>query len=278
MSAAFRIAGVDLGQSTDPSALVMLERQLLSNDVYGPVDERPRVVSIRQWPLDTDYTELADEILGYGADALVVEINGPGRPMLDLLRRRARERNYRGRIHGVATAASNVRPRLLQDEPGQGKVVVVPKAELVWAITELQRKGTYAVCPKCNQYAPAVEMDCPTILKHKRTGELRRCGGKIRRVGGGLVIPVEMEQGWQMILEQMKVFEQIVQDNGMMTFNHRGKKHHCDAVIAMGIACWWLNRFFKRRQGLGVYQPGGDDGPMSGPWTDHSVRTPRMAW
>lgn len=241
-----RIAGLDLGQAQDPSALAMVERDQWPEGRYGPIDDRTRVVALRQWPLDTDYTELADEVLGYGMDALVVEVNGPGRPMLDLLRRQARKSGFKGRVHGTVTAPSSVRPKLIQDE-AKGRIVVVPKGELIYAINELQRRGAFFECSKCGTILPAPEMNCPQTLRNKRTGELVPCPGKSKKVGGSLVVPEALETQWRMTVEQMKVFEQRQNDMGNISFGGRGKYHHCDLVIALGIACWWLNRMFSRR-------------------------------
>lgn len=241
-----RLAGLDLGQAQDPSALAMLERDQLQEGKYGPVDERTRVVTLRQWPLDTDYTELADEVLSYGMDVLVVEVNGPGRPMLDLLRKRGQQLKFRGRIHGTVTAPSSVRPKLIQDE-AKGRIVVVPKGEMVYAINELQRRGAFYECSKCHTILPALEMSCPQTLRNKRTGELVPCPGKGKRVGGSLVIPEALEPQWRMVLEQMKVFEQRQNDMGNISFGGRGKYHHCDLVVALGISAWWMNRWFSRK-------------------------------
>lgn len=252
----FRIAGVDPGKHPDPAALVMLEKQLQGTGEYGPIDHRVSLVAVRQWPIGTDYYQLAEEILGYNPDAFVIEANGIGEPLLDIVRRLARNK-YKGRIHAVVTAASNVRPKQNTDTDNRdGRRLTIPKDQLVFAIENLRRHGTWVECDACGQYLPA-EINCSAFvrMRHKVTGDVveRQCTGKGKRRGGGLLIPSQFTDSakhpltgdtWKKILEQMRTFDAKLKENGALTFDQGGKGHHGDLVMAMGMAAWWLMKFF----------------------------------
>lgn len=270
----FRIAGVDLGQAVDPAALAMLEVDRLGSDEVGPVDLRTKCVALRQFPLGLDYNELADEVLDYGADALVPEHNGVGRPVVDILRKRARERGYRGRIHPVLTAASHVRPKLNVDEQKR-RQWVVPKSEIVSSINVLQRQGGSISCAKCGRTLPAAGMrctaaECKVWIKPDDKGmfwlhgfegslhgpwptqdEARRAARELKsegyRSGGMLLLPSrDKVPETALLYSQLADFERRQSmETGMVSYGNRpGRNHHDDLVMALGIACWWTLRFF----------------------------------
>ncbi len=78
-------AGLDLGQAHDYSALVLLERSVLSGD------RRYSVRGLKRWPLGTPYPEVARSVkaslekLPPGV-RLVVDYTGVGRPVVDIFR------------------------------------------------------------------------------------------------------------------------------------------------------------------------------------------------
>ncbi len=249
----FRIAGLDLGKLHDPPAITMLEKPQHDLIKYEAIDPRVKLVALRQWALNLDYTVLADEVLEYGADALVVEVNGPGEPFLDMLRKEARRKGYKGRIHGAATSASNVRPRMRHEEEGKkGRWVSIPKDQLVYSINALLRRNTYVVCDRCGGDLPADKMRCyhveRKLLRHRVTGEEKlvdvQCEGHGVQKGSGLIVPYGMEEGWARLMEQAQTFDQLQSAAGRITFDQGGGGHHGDLVMSCGIACWWLNRFF----------------------------------
>jgi hypothetical protein len=92
----FIVVGLDLGQTTDPSALCVVEGTLADPDAYPPV-YRYDVRSMFRWPLQTDYTRIAADVARFFAReplsgcTLVVDQTGLGRPVVDLLRRQGVE-------------------------------------------------------------------------------------------------------------------------------------------------------------------------------------------
>jgi hypothetical protein len=80
------IAGLDLGQSADPSAFAVAEQ---SRDGGGKAHYSFR--QLHRWPLQTPYPEIVQAVLGYLAGqvpgcTLVIDGTGVGRAVVDLFR------------------------------------------------------------------------------------------------------------------------------------------------------------------------------------------------
>jgi hypothetical protein len=86
------IAGLDLGQSQDYSALAILEHG-------GPGEEPPlpeqtwNARHLQRWPLQTPYTAIVADVIAMlaqpplaGATTLALDMTGVGRPVVDLFR------------------------------------------------------------------------------------------------------------------------------------------------------------------------------------------------
>src|SRR5215475_9119494 len=92
------IAGLDLGQSMDFSALVIAERQQPRTDISLPVNGvRPQacylVRHIHRWQLGTPYPTMVTDVAMllaqaplHGNSKLVVDYTGVGRPLVDMLK------------------------------------------------------------------------------------------------------------------------------------------------------------------------------------------------
>src|SRR5207237_1061381 len=82
------ILGLDLGQTTDYSALVILERPAVCTD--KPTYALPH---LRRWPLGTPYTQIVSDIAALVrtpplvGSPVVVDQTGVGRPVVDLMRK-----------------------------------------------------------------------------------------------------------------------------------------------------------------------------------------------
>ena len=134
----YRILGVDLGQTSDPSAACVLEKKVYDGGFIGPPDVTVRMTDLRKWPLGSDYNRVVDELLdARDINALVVDFTGVGRPVVDLLRKRATARNYRGKIIPVVIAASNT--TLRQKTEARGHHWTVPKCDLISALNVLSQ-------------------------------------------------------------------------------------------------------------------------------------------
>ncbi len=84
--------GLDLGQAKDPSALVGIER-ICPDHVAHDAEAHYSLGLLQQWPLGTDYTEIARAVgalvnrpMLQGC-ALVVDYTGVGRPWVDMIRK-----------------------------------------------------------------------------------------------------------------------------------------------------------------------------------------------
>lgn len=162
-----RVMGLDLGQAADYSAAVVLERRCYDSDFVGPPYAKVNCVAIRRWPLNTDYNDVVKNVLDLPCDALVVDYTGVGRPVVDMLRRRAQHIGYRGMIRPVVIAASHVVMR--QKTELRGKHWVVPKVDLVTSINSLQQRGLLAL-PRCPETQMLLdEMDTFKMRYTKRS-------------------------------------------------------------------------------------------------------------
>lgn len=284
----FRVAGVDLGQASDPAAAAFVEQdQPLPEGTHGPRDDTVRVIGLRQFPIGLDYTVLVDELLAFDVECMVVEYNGVGRPVVDMMRRAAAAKGYRGRIHPIVTAASHIQAKMVTEQ--RGRKWVVPKQEIVSSINLLQRKNSWAACGKCGHPLPAVGMRCtapeckvriepdgewhdgggrrwvvegfngshhgPYDSKEEARAAVKQMPSEGKATGGGLAFP-SREQVPEMALlySQLRDFQQRQKrDTGAVQFgNLPGGGRHDDLVIALGLACWWILRFVDRRKELAV--------------------------
>ncbi len=163
-----RVMGVDLGQASDRSAATVLERRTQDGNFIGPAWPYVTLQKIRRYPEGADYMLQADDLLGYpDLDFMVVEYNGVGRPVVDRLRQRARQLNFRGRIIAVVTAASNTRMHEVASD--KGKCVSVPKINLVTSINLLQQSGLLRVETKDRETAENLKV----LKKEMRSFQIR---------------------------------------------------------------------------------------------------------
>lgn len=85
------VAGLDLGQSADYSAFCALE--LVESVEQEKIIKRLLVRSLKRWPLQTAYTQIADDVARFlekpplaGCD-LVIDETGVGRPVVEMIRK-----------------------------------------------------------------------------------------------------------------------------------------------------------------------------------------------
>lgn len=161
----WRITSCDLGQSNDHAASCVFDQSRYEPEFLGPPDKRYYCKAIRQWRLGTSYTQIVEDLLSLRSSVLIVEYNGVGRPVVDMLRQRARQLNYPGRIFPVITAASNTKTKRQDGEGGQHWSV--PKVELVSSAKLLADDGML-ILPSHAQ-APQLQ----TLLDEMRDFQVR---------------------------------------------------------------------------------------------------------
>ena len=137
-------SGLDLGQTSDPSAMAVLEK------VYMPDPARPgqwvslyAVRHLKRWPLGTGYPQIVDDLVGlFGAPplagtALAIDQTGVGRPVVDMVRRaRVGARLWPVTITAGHTAAAG--------EEGEW---TVPKKDLVGTVQALLGQRRLKIAP-----------------------------------------------------------------------------------------------------------------------------------
>jgi hypothetical protein len=209
----FSVLGLDLGQSQDHSAGVMVDRQMYESGFNGPRDEQLWVRYVREWPTGYDYTAVAEDALDLNPSVIVPEFNGVGRPFVDILRKRAAQRGYIGRIMPVVTAASSA--KLQEHFEARGRHLTVPKVDLVSSITAAQQRKllrTVACSPMCPN----------------------RCGCDIPKM-----------------FKELRDFQYRISRAANVQFGNVEKAGlHDDLVIALGLACFYSSTIGWRSGGV----------------------------
>jgi hypothetical protein len=89
------LVGLDLGQTTDPSAACVVRRSIVPKGPDNPDKSvrRYAVTNLRRWPLHTPYTTVVADVAralqtpALQGARLVVDQTGVGRPVLEMIRR-----------------------------------------------------------------------------------------------------------------------------------------------------------------------------------------------
>lgn len=134
----FKVLGLDLGQSADYTAGCLLEKKTYPSDFVGPQYAKFRCTSLRRWPLGVDYVDVAKDAVDLNPDVIVPDFTGVGRPVVDIMRREARNRGFEGKIRPVTIAASDARVKLKTE--ARGSHWLVPKADLITSIAVMQQR------------------------------------------------------------------------------------------------------------------------------------------
>lgn len=144
-----KILGLDLGQTQDQAAAALLDTEpgwdLLAS-IAAPSDAFV-CRRLKAYPLRTAYADVCEDALASGADVIVPDFCGVGRPVVEIMLGMARARGWRGRVEPVVTVGSaantiaRVRQRrnpLLHEPDTQYSV---PKLELVSSFERLRQAG-----------------------------------------------------------------------------------------------------------------------------------------
>lgn len=137
-----KIIGLDLGQAQDPAAAAYVERVTSDPVSIGPRNPnylRYNCRAMRLWSLGTDYTEIVNDVFDIPSDVICVDFGGVGRPVVDMLRKLAMKRKYKGKIRPVQLIGSNARASRKQE--ARGVHWNVPKIDVVTSIITAQQSG-----------------------------------------------------------------------------------------------------------------------------------------
>ena len=185
------VLGLDLGQASDYSAMAALTKKAYHPDWDSQVkmrlakiqDEGQRkveaakyvkdpscnLIRLQRWPLKTSYLQIVEDVLHVclksQAAMLVVDMGGPGRPVVDLLRQQAEIRRVNTRIRPVSIVASNASMRMHKE--ARGSYWTVPKVDLVTAAAVLMQGGNL-VTP--NKADPMIKL----LIKEMRSFRMRQ--------------------------------------------------------------------------------------------------------
>lgn len=163
----FNVMGLDLGQSVDHAAAAVLSKRVHTGNFCGPQDNRIKLANLWRWPNGTDYTDICAHCLSYPSlDALIVEYNGVGRPVVDTMRqmmRMAGDQGFRGRLIPVTSLNSRAKMHATVDEKGQ--TWSVPKIDLVSSLMLLIQSRRLAI-PRKTRFLP-------NLIEEIRTFQMR---------------------------------------------------------------------------------------------------------
>jgi hypothetical protein len=161
------VAGLDLGQKQDYSALVLIERTRTVYDARDPVSydfikkEEYRLVHAERMPLGTSYTGVVDRVCrvvngapGRENLALLVDATGVGGPVVDLLRRS----RPAGRLVPVTITAGDC----VKEERGAFRV---PKRDIIAALQVAFEEKRLLLQPDL----PAVEILISELMAMRAT-------------------------------------------------------------------------------------------------------------
>ena len=170
-----RIIGVDLGQAQDPATAAVLDREMAEpkgfigprNPHYTP---RNYCRQLRVWPLGTDYTDIVENLLDLPADVLVVDFGGVGRPVVDMLRKRAMLKRYQGKIKPVQLIGSSSRATRKQET--RGAHWNIPKIDVVTSIITAQQTR-HLYLPDCPETGQLLEQLGVFQMKFTRAANLQ---------------------------------------------------------------------------------------------------------
>lgn len=233
----YYIAGLDLGQTGDNSALVVLEKSVYGAGFCGPRDPRYYVRVLTLYPLNTDYVDIAEDVLSKRLDILTVDATGGGRPFVDMLRRMATSRGFKGRIKPIVVATSSMREAAMREKGFWS----VPKRELVGAIVLMYQTQQLVLpgCPECNvraakQGAKFVVARGQRVLQAYERAEQAYDG--VAQIKQACRCPTGI------LLGQMGQFKMTITKSANMRFEAKAPNHD-DLVMAMGQCCWWAHKF-----------------------------------
>ena len=111
-----------------------------------PLRDFPIAVKrVQEWPLGTDYFDVVEDVLVASPNLLVPDFCGVGRPVYNIIRRRAGELQFKGRIIPVQTVTSAMsRSRSKMERGVKGSRTLfhqVPKRELITSVVVLEESA-----------------------------------------------------------------------------------------------------------------------------------------
>lgn len=158
-----RIAGLDLGQAVDWTALVGISRRKYRHGFQGPHDPSWSMFGVARVKR-VSYPEMCRKLLAnLQAEMLVVDFTGVGRPVVDILREEARRIEWSGRIVPVSIVGSNA--KMERHTEARGYYWTVPKVDIVTSINVAQQKHGLRIPDKGEGKLILEEMDAFQMRK-----------------------------------------------------------------------------------------------------------------
>ncbi len=223
-----RVLGLDLGQAHDPAAGAVLEHETHEEDFVGPPDPHVRMLSLKRYPLGTDYNDVVSDALDARCHAICFDFGGVGRPVRDMFLREAAIRQYQGRLIPVCSVGSNSTARLVNELSNRGKRghFNVPKLDMIGALQGMMScgGGTRGV----------------TDLV---TGEKRTSRGRL------VFLDPKKHPEMGQLQREMREMREVKKSRGVTQPGiDPVDQHHFDLVCALALGCWWVLQTTRRRR------------------------------
>ena len=237
-----QLVGLDLGQSADPTALVVLEKVVITHTLHKDVDPHCKVDGevayssstyncrhLKRYPLGTPYPIMVKEVCGLFArppmkgQRLVVDATGVGRPVVDMFRQPVALTDNDVRDWTRAWGPTWVVPPIITEPFRKGPdLLMFPIQARVVPVTITGGRGN----PHHDEYGWKVP-------KKELVGVIQKLlGSKRLRLAKGL-------HNVEQITNELRAFkEKMKPDGGDSSLEAWREKDHDDVVLAMAIALW----------------------------------------
>jgi hypothetical protein len=244
--------GLDLGQSSDPTALVAVEQ------VYVLANKSPsyHVRHIQRWPLGTPYPAIVNAVVGLlqsrelRDSAVIVDATGVGRAVVDLLRDAIRAARLNVSLLAITITAGNA-------VTGGGSEFGVPKLDLVAAVQVYLQTKRVRIARGLPE-APALEREL-LAFRVRITDSARETFEAASRHHDDIVMALALAiwagEAWgnrtalmmdrELVLSPNTRYDSY--DNGVAATSNRGKVLEADQALRSGIRppgtsiLWWAS-------------------------------------
>lgn len=219
-----RVLGLDLGQVNDPAACVMISRRRFdlshpnrSKPVEGPKPpaEMPvEVEFIHEWPRGTDYTKIVHFILNLHETKTIDGRDVQERVWIDALV---------FDMTGVGRPFRDILNKEAKRLQFAGRIVGVNLSSSDTALkVQADSRGKFLTVAKLEMLTAVNIYAQQGLLRYPRGWDTKK------------------------LFEQMQTFQLKKTKAANVTFEQGGPGHHGDVVIALGLACHYMQRGFRQ--------------------------------
>jgi len=234
-----RVLGLDLGQMRDPAAAVMISRRKFDTThparvnagVMPPREAPVEVELIHEWPKGTDYSKLVDFCLNLHEFTVVDGVETKQPVKIDVV------------VFDMTGCGHPFRDFFLKTAREVQFRSAVVGVNLSSSDTALKVRSDAR-----GKFMTVAKLEMLTAINIFAQRNL-----------------ITYPKGWstQKLFEQMQTFQVRKTAASNITFEQGGPGHHGDAVIALGLACWYLQRGF-RELAINTLPP--DEDTLLGRW------------